>query len=916
MTSTGALGRMGRMGGYTSMSTRSRARRGGSYLRAFGAAVVLVASAATGTAGAVGETEPVSATSGTVRSTPEIAASAAFDITTVGQGFLVIFDVAVAADGSSYVAGQFQGELAVGAGAAAVNLESAQGAGFVAGFDADNQARWAQLAGSAATAVEVDGTGIVGVTGTFSGVGTFGSGPTAVNLTARGDADAFLARYRSDGALEWALRAGGPSQGLVPFGCEVPRDIGNSVGFGPAGEMYMVGGVTGAATFSGTGGTSASVAAAPDNINGFFASYSPTGQIGDVVLVEGAQDTLLTALGIDASGNVAVTGFVRGSGSLGGATIDATAGTAAFVAVLDGTGSTEWLATVDGAAPKRPDAAVCGSSEPNDLSQWPTDIGVGLDISPDGSSIVTLTEVVGSVTFENLDGADQTSNSQADDREVAVASYTIGGALEWTARASSSEEMLGGAVVATTDGGAVATGYFRTAASFGDVDLAGVGDTTMFVAAYGPDGDDQWSEAIDGSADGFSVGFAVTTTVAGNVIAAGKGAGVVVDPARDGAGSERAFRVQFGDAVAFEPIVPIRVVDSRNQPTAVDGEVLERGPVPGKSVISVKVAGIGQVPAGVDALMLNVTAVETAEAGYASVYPCGTEPPTSSNLNYPAGATVPVAAITAVAPDGSICLFVDQTAQYLIDVTGYVAAGFGPITPKRLLDQRELTPDIAGRGDVISVDVSSVVPDDATAVAVMVTGVEARTAGFATVDDCSGDALTAETSNLNLGLGETRSNSVVTSMSADREVCINVDGEASYLLDVAGWFAGGYVPVTPERLLDTRNRVSTVDGEVLERGPVPAGSVIEVQITGRADVPAAAVGVALNLTVVDPEQPGYATIFDCAGPVPVASNLNYGIGGAVANGAYVGLSETGSVCIFTDQTGHYLADVTGWFTSG
>jgi hypothetical protein len=77
-----------------------------------------------------------------------------------------------------------------------------------------------------------------------------------------------------------------------------------------------------------------------------------------------------------------------------------------------------------------------------------------------------------------------------------------------------------------------------------------------------------------------------------------------------------------------------------------------------------------------------------------------------------------------------------------------------------------------------------------------------------------------------------------------------------------------------------------------------------------------AAGAAVNLTVVDPEQPGYATIFDCAGAPPEASNLNYGIGGAVANGAYVGLSETGSVCIFTDQTGHYLLDVTGWFTTG
>ncbi len=768
------------------------------------------------------------------------------------------------------------------------------------------------------TAIAFDGTDSIGVTGAFSGTGAFGSGPAAVELTANGDADAFLARYGTDGTVQWAQRAGGPTAGFAPFGCEVPRDIGEAVGFGPGGDMYMVGGVTGAATFSGAGGTSEPVSAPADKINGFIAAYSATGQINGVTLIDSEQDSMVTALGVDATGNAAVTGFVRGEGSLDGETIEAAGGTAGFVALLDAPGSVSWLATVDGAAPSRPDAQVCGLQEPQDLSQWPTDIGVGLDISPDGLSIVTLTEVVGQVTFQNPGGVDETSTSQSDnpDREVAVAKYTNEGALLWTTRASSDEEMLGGAVLATADGGAVTTGYFRDAATFGDVELEGDGFTTMFVARYGPDGDDEWADAIDGSPDGFSVGFAVTSTVADNIIAAGKGQGVLIDQGRDGGGGEQAFRVQYGDAVAFEPIESTRVVDTRNRPTMVDGEVLERGPVPGKSVISVKVAGVGDVPSDAEALTLNVTAVETDEAGYASVYPCGTQPPTSSNLNYPAGGTVPVTAITAVGQDGSICLFVDQTAQYLIDVTGYIAAGFGPIVPERLLDQRQLTPDVASRGDVITVDVSDVVPDDATAVAVMVTGVEARTAGFATVDNCSGESTTPDTSNLNLAIGETRSNSVVTSIPPDREVCINVDAEASYLLDIAGWFTGGFVPVAPERLLDTRNRVSTVDGTALERGPVPAESVIEVQIAGQAEVPAAAAGAAVNLTVVDPEQPGYASIFDCVGAPPEASNLNYGIGGAVANGANIGLSETGSVCIFTDQTGHYLLDVTGWFTTG
>ena len=162
----------------------------------------------------------------------------------------------------------------------------------------------------------------------------------------------------------------------------------------------------------------------------------------------------------------------------------------------------------------------------------------------------------------------------------------------------------------------------------------------------------------------------------------------------------------------------------------------------------------------------------------------------------------------------------------------------------------------------------------------------------------------------------TAPSTVITSMSPDREVCIRADAEASYLVDVAGWFSDGFRPVEPERLLDTRLGPSTVDGATLTVGPVPAGSVIEVQVAGRAGVPRAAVGVAVNLTVAEPQQAGYATLFPCDGAPPEASNLNYGVGGAVANGAYSGLSTDGSLCIYSDQTAHYLLDVTGWFVRG
>lgn len=113
--------------------------------------MLLATSLAAGSVGAIGENEPTSPTLPALRSVPEVAASAAFEIATVGEGFVAIFDVVVTSDGSSYVVGQFTGRLVVGTGNATLTLDApGEMAGFVAGFDPDNQPRWAQLAGTGA----------------------------------------------------------------------------------------------------------------------------------------------------------------------------------------------------------------------------------------------------------------------------------------------------------------------------------------------------------------------------------------------------------------------------------------------------------------------------------------------------------------------------------------------------------------------------------------------------------------------------------------------------------------------------------------------------------------------------------------------------------------------------------------------
>jgi alpha-tubulin suppressor-like RCC1 family protein len=124
------------------------------------------------------------------------------------------------------------------------------------------------------------------------------------------------------------------------------------------------------------------------------------------------------------------------------------------------------------------------------------------------------------------------------------------------------------------------------------------------------------------------------------------------------------------------------------------------------------------------------------------------------------------------------------------------------------------------------------------------------------------------------------------------------------------------VTLPPARLLDTRQPSSTIDGLHAGGGAVPAGAVIEVQIAGRAGVPADALAAVLNTTAVDAQGAGYATLYGCGTTVPTASNLNYATGQTIANNTIVDLSPTGSVCVYVDAEAQLLLDVNGYLPAG
>ena len=121
--------------------------------------------------------------------------------------------------------------------------------------------------------------------------------------------------------------------------------------------------------------------------------------------------------------------------------------------------------------------------------------------------------------------------------------------------------------------------------------------------------------------------------------------------------------------------------------------------------------------------------------------------------------------------------------------------------------------------------------------------------------------------------------------------------------------ASRFVPLSPVRLLDTRNGTGAPVGSV---GP---GGVARVKVTGVAGIPAEGVtAVALNLTAVFPSRSTFVSAYPTGSARPVASNLNPAAGSIVPNAVVVKVGDLGRIDLY-NETGStdLLVDVAGYF---
>ncbi|THA74344.1 hypothetical protein [Streptomyces sp. A0592] len=265
----------------------------------------------------------------------------------------------------------------------------------------------------------------------------------------------------------------------------------------------------------------------------------------------------------------------------------------------------------------------------------------------------------------------------------------------------------------------------------------------------------------------------------------------------------------------FTPHSPTRLLDSRDGTGAA-----QAGQVPAWGEARVKVAGNSGIPADVAAVVLNVTVTNTRTAGHVRAYADGTERPTTSNVNYAAGDSVPNLVIVPVGKNGYVNLYNsgEQGVDLIADVTGYFtrtsANGYTPTDPTRFVDTREGLGTsrgmVPGRSQFgVQITGTRGVPAGAKAVALNVTVTNPRGAGHLTV--FPGGQAAPNTSNVNFTGGQTIANSVIVPVGADGKIIVRNGGwdPADVIVDVVGYYSpesvSAYIPVRPVRDLDTRN---------------------------------------------------------------------------------------------------------------
>lgn len=360
-----------------------------------------------------------------------------------------------------------------------------------------------------------------------------------------------------------------------------------------------------------------------------------------------------------------------------------------------------------------------------------------------------------------------------------------------------------------------------------------------------------------------------------------------------------ATRGSAADApLGYHSITPQRLLDTRSGLGVAVAGLTQPG-TPTSVVLDGDVASAAGVA-------LNVTVTEPADAGFATVYPCGNPAPLASNVNFGAGQTVANAVIAAPGAGAALCVVTSVAAHLVVDLEGWFPVGaYRPLpVPVRALDTRS-DPSLGLRPGVETRLVQGVV---GTAMVANVTVADAQASGYLVVYPCGTKPPLA--SNLNFVPGEVVANLTIAHPGTVGDVCAVSNVAVDVIVDVQGQVtdAAGYTSISPVRMVDTRSPIGV---------PVPGRTIptqiVELSFPEQSGIPAVVDTAIVNVTATDALSNGYVTVFPCGQPIPVASNVNIAAGETRPNLVLSKLGSGGTICLVSNIATHIVVDLQGWF---
>ena len=385
------------------------------------------------------------------------------------------------------------------------------------------------------------------------------------------------------------------------------------------------------------------------------------------------------------------------------------------------------------------------------------------------------------------------------------------------------------------------------------------------------------------------------------------------------------FTVTANSFLQFLTLTPCRIMDTRNPNGPFGGPFITGGAT---RTIPIPSSACG-IPANASGYSLNFTVVpRTGALAYLSVWPTGQPQPLVSTLNSLDGSIIANAAIVPAGAAGAINAFATNDTDLIVDINGYFipptasTLQFYPLPPCRVLDTRNPTGPFGGPSITGSTSRSFPIPAsscgtpaNAAAYAFNVTVVPHGALSYLTAWPTG--QMQPLVSTLNSLNGTILANAAIVPAGTSGAASFFASNTTDLVVDINGYFAppgaGGLnlYPLTPCRLVDTRNPTGTFGGPAVGSGTTRAFPLAQ----GSCGLPGTPAGQAysLNITVVPQGALGYLSIWPTGEAQPVVSTLNADNGQVVANAAIVPAGGTGSIDVYVTNTTDVVIDTNGYF---